>query len=198
MKENWEWIENATNIKMVCALFVFLLVLFDFIGSLFLICWFGWWQNMNSVPSMYVWQAELRPCFTIPVCIIIMPTSAKTGGGWGFVCFFFFNSSSFGFVLCSIHDFRTQINTNKLAIFLFIFLIRLSSTCWIWFKSDMFVRFLPYESHILLWKMVHLNSINRASMSFDCCLSPVVYVNVCNIYTHTCTHTLTPKAPEIG
>lgn len=46
-------------------------------------------QNMNSVPSMYVWQAELRPCFTIPVCIIIMPTSAKRGFGWDLLFFFF-------------------------------------------------------------------------------------------------------------
>lgn len=31
-----------------------------------------------SVPSMNVWHAELMPCFTIPVCIIIMPTSERS------------------------------------------------------------------------------------------------------------------------
>lgn len=32
---------------------------------------------MQFVPSKYVWQTEFRPCFTIPVCIIIMPTSVN-------------------------------------------------------------------------------------------------------------------------
>lgn len=35
---------------------------------------------------MNVWHAELMPCFTIPVCIIIIPTSERSqiaGGNYG-------------------------------------------------------------------------------------------------------------------
>lgn len=42
-------------------------------------------EGTHFVPSMYAWQAELRPCFTIPVCIIIMPTSERPKSGFFYI-----------------------------------------------------------------------------------------------------------------